>query len=541
MPQNDRTSRSHPAVSGGVLHSAPTRGPIGVWRIGVAVGIGVTLLAAAWFARSSLDWLTGADHRNGWRTPTGARPNVLLISIDMLRSDHVHAYGAKNETTPNLDQLAREGVLFENAFSTTSWTLPAHASLFTSVPGMVHGCTDVDRRLDETLPTLAEKLHSAGYATAGFFSGPFLHPAFGLGRGFDHYEDCTSYREELDGKPVSNWADSRETMKESHEDITSPTVLAAVREWMSNRPDQPFFLFVHWWDAHYDFIPPPPYDTMFDPNYTGKIDGRGFFQNQDIRVGMEPRDLAHLKALYDGEIAWTDHHIGLLLDDLRRSGQLNNTLVVVVSDHGTEFFEHGRRGHRLTLFDESLHIPLIMRYPPAFQAGMRRGPQVRIVDVAPTILDIAGVAPFEITRGRSLVALARTNVPLADSDALYADLFSVGRKLRAVRTDHWKIIQDLKSNALYYFDLRRDPGEHNPEGARANPEFVLAPKIFQQTVADVQQVALRAAKRRDALQREGASPSAQAPAKVQNQLKGLGYLSEDGEENSSSSATPTAP
>lgn len=501
----------------------------------VASIVGVITLACGprWF-----EDLIGKATSPNWKHSGGPGPNVLLISIDMLRADHVHSYGYSRPTTPNLDRLASEGVLFENAISSSSWTLPAHASLFTSLPGTVHGCTDADRRLSDGFSTLAERFRAAGYATAGFFSGPFLHPAFGFGQGFDHYENCTSYRQELDRQSVEKWARNEETMRESHEDITNPTVLAAVRSWFTGRPEKPFFMFVHWWDAHYDFIPPPPYDRMFDPNYTGNVTGRDFFHNANLRAGMDKRDLDHLLALYDGEIAWTDFHIGQLLDDLRTAGLLDQTLVIVTSDHGTEFFEHGKRGHRMTLFDEVLRVPLLVRYPEVFPEGKRRAAQVRMVDVGPTILDVAGLPPFEFTRGRSLVSLARTGVAPPDAEVAYSDLFSVGRHYRALRTNDWKLIQDLDSRAFYYFDLRRDPGEHSPETETRSAGFIAAVNKYQLTMGSLQQLAVQAERLKAAAARAAGRRGGDdaMPDAVRRQLAGLGYI--DSEEEGESVAGP---
>ncbi|MBU0617850.1 MAG: sulfatase-like hydrolase/transferase, partial [Planctomycetes bacterium] len=188
-------------------------------------------------------------------------PNILLISVDALRPDHLGCYGYGRATSPNIDKLAGEGALFENAISSTSWTLPAHAALFTGLADSVHGCTDTDRRLAENRYTLAERLKDAGYATVGFFSGPYLHPVFELGQGFDEYVDCTSYpelteRNGIDAKAV----DSASVHERSHRDITNPRVYERASAWLTENKRRPFFMFVHMWDVHFDFIPPPPYD-----------------------------------------------------------------------------------------------------------------------------------------------------------------------------------------------------------------------------------------------------------------------------------------
>ncbi len=390
-----------------------------------------------------------------------ARPNVVLISIDMLRPDHLSSYGYSRPTSPAIDRLASEGVLFENQISSSSWTLPAHAAMFTSVPDSVHQCTDTNTALSQGWTTLAERFASAGYSTAGFFAGPYLHPAFGLDQGFEHYENCTSYRETLDGDAIDRWAMDEGVMKASHRDVTNPTVYAAVEKWLAARPsDRPFFLFIHLWDVHFDFIPPPPYDTRFDPDYTGEITGENFFFDPRIHPKMAARDLEHLIALYDGEIAWTDSFIDKLRAAFESAGLLDGTVLAITSDHGTEFFEHGAKGHRQTLYDESIRVPLIVRYPPRIAAGKRVEAQTRCIDIGPTLLDLAGLPRASDVMGESLVP--KVGAAGARDLRAVSELFSVGRNMRAVRTREWKWIDYIAAGKSSCYDLARDPAERSP-------------------------------------------------------------------------------
>jgi arylsulfatase A-like enzyme len=340
---------------------------------------------------------TGCGERpptvSGSGTPVHTGPNVLLISIDTLRADHLGVYDYHRPTSPHIDRLAAAGVVFENHISSTSWTLPAHAALFSSLPDSVHGCTDTDRVLAGEITTLAERFRNAGYETAGFFAGPYLHPAFGLGQGFQHYENCTSYARTLDQSPARAWAMDPEGMPQSHRDVTNPTVYARLTRWLDGQRTGTFFAFVHLWDVHFDFMPPPPYDTMFDPDYDGPITGENFFFDKRIRAGMAPRDLEHLVALYDGEIAWTDEFVGRIITKLEKEGLLDETVIAVTSDHGTAFFEHGLKGHRNGLWDELIRVPFVIRYPAALEGGTRVGAQTRAIDVGPTLLELAGLGP----------------------------------------------------------------------------------------------------------------------------------------------------
>jgi arylsulfatase A-like enzyme len=393
------------------------------------------------------------------------RPNVILVSIDSLRPDHLHCYGYARETSPTIDALAAGGVRFENAVSTTSWTLPAHAALFTGLYDSTHGLFDNGLRLAEEHRTLAEELRELGYHTAGFFGGPYLHPTFGLGDGFDVYTSCmTAVAPDLNDEQMR--AESRAPDGSSHDDVTSPRTIEEVARWSASRPaDRPFFLFVHLWDVHYDFLPPPPFDRMFDPDYTGSIDGRGFMSRPEVRPQMDARDLEHLKALYDGEIRSTDEALGKILAGLREKGLLENALVIVTADHGEEFFEHGGKGHQKTLFDEVLRIPLVVSWPGVIDAGRVVTDQVRIVDIAPTILAAAGARAVPAMQGRDVSPLARGEA-LAPAAAL-CELHADKRDFRALRTNEFKVIDfgqapDGRELPTVGFDLAADPWEREP-------------------------------------------------------------------------------
>ena len=393
------------------------------------------------------------------RAPQG--PNVLLISIDSLRQDHLACCGYARKTSPAIDRLAEEGLLFEQHLSSSSWTLPGHASLFTSVPDSVHGAFDTDRKIPESMHTLAERFREAGWHTQGFFAGPYLHPAFGFGQGFESYLDCASYKDLLDAKSASQWDNDKRVQKASHEDVTNPTVYAAWQKWLAERQPGPFFTFVHLWDVHFDYIPPPPFDRQFDPDYTGTVTGRHFFTDPAIHARMPERDKQHIVALYDGEIAWTDSFVARMREDLERAGLLENTIVVITADHGEELFDHGGKGHRLTLFDEVLRIPLVLRYPAALPRGARVKAQTSSIDVGPTLLELAGLPPATDVLGTSLVHFARDPASAHPRRAV-SELATVGRNLRTVRTLETKLFDDAARNLGYWFDLAKDPLEKQP-------------------------------------------------------------------------------
>ncbi len=401
-----------------------------------------------------------------------AAPNVILISIDTLRSDHLGTYGHVNDTSPRMDALGAAGAVFEECTSSTSWTLPAHAAMLTGLSDLVHGCTDTDRTLAPSRITIAERLGAVGYETGGFWSGPYLHPTFGLGQGFDTWVDCTSYAAINNEVAESEGAiEGEEVWNRANHDITNPTVLKGATSWLQENGDERFFLFLHLWDCHFDFIPPAPYDTMFDPDYTGTMTGQDFFTNPDVNPGMDPRDLAHLKALYDGEIRWTDDHIGQLLDALEEQGLAENTLVVLTSDHGTAFFEHGQRAHRNGLFDELIHVPLIMRLPTAIPAGTRSSTQVRLIDVVPTILDLVGLPHPADVMGRSLRPAFGGDLEESVEPAV-SELYTLGIEQRSYRRRDHKLIMDWGNPSdvrSFVVDLSNDPGELRPLASASLP------------------------------------------------------------------------
>lgn len=462
-------------------------------------------------------------------------PNVLLISVDMLRADHVSCYGYPQATSPSIDALAKEGVLFEKNFASSSWTLPSHAAIFTSLPDSLHGCTDTDRSLDPSAVTLAERFQAQGYETAGFFSGAYLHPAFGLGQGFERYVDCTSYAAMMDGKPTSEWAMNKDVMEASHRDDPAAQTFAAFQGWLGQRSKKPFFAFVHLWDVHFDFTPPPPYDTRFDPSYQGPIDGKNFFfDNERYKPGMDPKDLKHLLALYDGEIAWTDSVIGKIRAELEKQGLLEDTVIALTSDHGTEFFEHGSKGHRMTLYDEVLHTPLVLRYPKSLPKGQRVSELSRGIDLGPTLLEVAGFPAPQDVYGQSLLAmLAVTGAPGKASAAAprgsakivprtVSELQSLTLNERAVRTQKWKLVDDIAGQDHWYFDLTKDPGEATPLRDFASDLGKKAEAGYQDEVdlmnAYSESHPVPAAR--------GAAPS-NPPEEIQRRLRELGYAGDE--------------
>jgi len=391
----------------------------------------------------------------------GASPgpprNVVLISLDSLRADHVGAYGYRRDTTPSFDRFSRQGVLFRNAISTSSWTLPTHLTMFTGLSQLSHGVVVDTRVLARSVRTLGEIFHDAGYATAGFVSGPYLGGHYGYDRGMDSYVDLSAH-----------WGKGTEARSA----VLSPQINEKALAWLDQPRTQPFFLFLHYFDIHYDFVAPPPYDTLFDPDYGGTMDGRFFIERSEVNAKMNKRDLEHIVALYDGEIRFTDEHLGRVLDRLQTRGLLDSSVVMIVADHGEEFFEHGNKGHHRTVYDEVLRIPVALRLPGGEYAGEAVDSQVSLIDVFPTLLDAAGLGIPPGAEGESL--LARVHGQATRRDAVYSDFYDkrglnlqVARRTPTAKTiQHFNRITHPRRGSLEYYDLAGDPAERDDRGNR---------------------------------------------------------------------------
>ena len=360
------------------------------------------------------------------------RYNVLLVSLDTVRQDFLGCYGHRPrrapdaDVSPNLDALARQGVRMQDAYASSSWTLPSHLSMMTGQTPVVHSVDTDLQAFGGPQSTLAEVLRRHGYRTAGVFSGPLLEPLWGFGRGFERYRraygpDAMRFAERHDADPTPPGEDEREARDVWLRDVSSPRVTATALEELRElaRQPAPWFLFVHYFDAHNDYLPPPPYDTRFDPGYAGPISGtrvladpllsvRASDDDDEFVRRASDRDLDHLVALYEGEIAWVDAHVGKLLAELDALAVTGRTLVIVVSDHGEEFFEHGGLGHRRTLFEEVLRIPLLLRLPGVLPAGKVVPGPVSTADLMPTVLDLLDLPERQAWSG------SRSFVPLID-------------------------------------------------------------------------------------------------------------------------------
>ena len=381
-----------------------------------------------------------------------ARPksdlSIVLIVIDSLRVDHVGTYGYPRETTPFIDRLGDEGLVFEEALSQAPWTKPSIASLFTSTYISVHSVLfsneiiDGEERTDvlnTKFQTLAEVLRSGGYATSAFGMKIHLRPPNGFDQGFDGFDMSARQAWKIDRKAL---------------------------RWLGRNDPDRFFMYLHYNDPHYPYEPAPGYARYGATSARVQIDGetkRAFF---DGRLELTRRDMDQLVDLYDGEVRYTDDHIRKLIEGIESRGYMN-VLVIVTADHGEEFLDHGGITHGQSLYDELVRVPLVFggsgfaRLFPQ-RDGERMPETVQLIDLMPTILDIAGLPPPPGLQGRSLTPLL-AGEPHA-SRAAFSERIGADENMfwSTVREGRWKLIRDLNDGRTLLFDLLDDPGEKEP-------------------------------------------------------------------------------
>lgn len=378
--------------------------------------------------------------------------NILVIVVDTLRPDHLSCYGYERDTSPNIDRLAGESVLFEEARSTSSWTLPAMMSMFTGRNCRRHGVLDYRHSLTSNIPILAGLLREHGYATIGVVSTPTLEGRFGFARGFDTYDD-QSYK--MTYEDLEDFGSAGDRLQASRDMVSSPLITRLASNWINRlvKKEKPWYLFVHYMDPHFNYLPPAPYNTMYDPDYKGSVDGRDVKYSKTIRPGVDSNDLRHLIALYDGEIRHNDEQLGELLQTLRQSGQYDNTIIVLTADHGEEFLEHGSTAHGETLYDEVVRIPLIIRMPG--QTARKRKDPVSLVDVFPTLCQAVGI---KVPEGLDGLDLAKEIPPRR---TLLLDVDVEGHITALLRGDQ-KLIINFEKRTLERYDLSKDREERVP-------------------------------------------------------------------------------
>ena len=348
-------------------------------------------------------------------------PNLLIITIDTLRADHLECYGYKSIKTPRINALAADGILVENAYSPIPLTLPSHASLFTGTYPLFHGVRDFTGfSLSKERITLATMLRSFGYGTGAVVASAVLEARWGINQGFDFYYDNFS--------PPSpqNWQQIGERRGDE--------VVQESLRWLDKNKQGPFFLWIHLFDPHDPYTPPPPYDRQY---------------------GARP---------YDGEIAYTDENVGRIIDSLKQNGLYDNCLIVLLGDHGEGLGEHGEATHGFFIYDSTLRVPLIFKLPGVAAPRAKRlaGP-LRIIDVLPTVLQILGlsgrVRAAEVQgRGAYAALLGKSSLPdlVSQAETMLPFYYFEYSPLTSIRMGRYKYIEAPKPEL---YDTAADPGE----------------------------------------------------------------------------------
>jgi arylsulfatase A-like enzyme len=366
--------------------------------------------------------------------------NVVLVLVDTLRADKLTPYNPQTRVqTPGLTRFLEGAAVMLHARSQETWTKPSVATLLSSLYPWQHNAVSDEAVLPEAIELLPETLSKHGFFTGAFIANGYISDKFGFKQGFDTYVNYI-----------------RENRRSN-----AQTVAADVLDWLDARPhDKPFFLYVHTIDPHVPYTPPKDFLKLYDAEpYAGPIDflgGRGDLLEK-IKIGhlpLEPRDKERLVALYDGEISYHDVHFAAIMAGLEKRGLADDTLVVLTADHGEEFWDHGSVGHGHSVYDELLHVPLIVRLPGVTQSGAKLAADVGLVDVAPTILEAVGQVPPGGMAGRSF--LPELLGDAADAPRATVSGFMSG--FRTVALGSFKLLQSGSDHFALY-DTETDPGE----------------------------------------------------------------------------------
>jgi arylsulfatase A-like enzyme len=479
--------------------------------------------AAAWVASAATAWvvLGVASCGGAPEVPQLGRPNIVLVTVDTLRADHLGCYGYFRDTTPNIDALAKESVVFDQAYAVMATTLPSHASMFTAryplehgiLANLMHGGNPFGWK--DGMLSFAQVAKDAGYTTAGFVSAAPLKSQSGIAEGFDTWSEPEGVERQAEATMVD------------------------VLGWLASKPKEPYFLWVHFYDPHWKHKAPAPFDTLFhtdgpDPKLDAWLAER---QIGDEAMRSNARKTTQtLKAINDycGEVRYTDSHVGVLIDRLRSSGELDRSVFVLTADHGEGLNQHDWPAHGL-VWDEQLRVPLVMRFPPAAKvAPARVGHLVSLVDLFPTVL--ARLEPWEAPSRREFSKLA-TGTDVLAPGFVERPIFAqrTGRELEddpgemySITTREWKYIHEPEVGDKL-FDRRKDPHELDNLAER---DTKTAERVHGITMVMIRGQTARGA----AL---GTAEAGAMDPEVLRQMQALGYLGgDDGRSDFEANETP---
>lgn len=365
-------------------------------------------------------------------------PNVLLYVVDTMRADHLGLYGYPRQVSPEIDRFGQEAIVFDHAIAQTSWTKPAVASIFTGLRTTAHGVNHREHRLASSFSTMAELLSEATYRTVAFTTNAYFSADSGLRQGFDEF-----------------------SLQPARADRVNQQIFDRLDH---DEEGSPLFLYVHTIDPHAPYDPPEQFRLEFAPRVSDPEAGtfehiRGLAFGEIPRTNQTDQDLTDL---YDAEIAFADRQFGLLLEDLRRRGLYDEMLIVLASDHGEGFYEHGIQGHGWDLYRESIQVPMLLKLPGT-TTGQRIAEPVQQIDLLPTLLELVGVEVPASIQGRSLASLlGRDPIQATGGGPVFSYLDYEGRRGMSVIWNRWKLIEPLSAGFAQnreLFDRVQDPQE----------------------------------------------------------------------------------
>jgi arylsulfatase A-like enzyme len=505
------------------------------WLKHTVAGCSMALLALfgwSYFASSLKPARAPAAQTEGsMETP----PNVVLVVLDTTRRDHIGVYGRDPSLTPRLDEFARDGVVYDNAFATAPWTIPSHASLFTGLFPVSHGCSNEHHLwLDDDFRTLAEMLQDAGYETVALNSNPYMTQG-NMFQGFDQVEYLRAEYDQLAIRRIALTLG----VPERWVDKGSSNAVKALGRWLNTRRSstKPFFMFLNLYEAHRKYVPPRDERDQLAGDGMNALNTVQFgLQFNPLIHEIEEREDAHaapiVKRLYEAEVRYQDRRLGEWLDLLDRRVDLDNSLVIVTADHGENLGEHGRWEHMHQINDALIHVPLIVRYPKAEEADQRVTGLCQLTDILPTVMDVLGLEhDSETLPGRTLhpqrfephaavyaeVAPYYPHFPLINATLGFkAGLTRFNRHRRVFRTESLKYI--WSSNGEHeLFDVSRDPGEVHNNIAYSADEARVISEGLEEFLARLPKYTLPAVA-------EQSAPSEPLDSRTLRRLRSLGYI-----------------
>ena len=449
--------------------------------------------------------------------PASNPPNVLVIVLDTTRADALTGLGMSVRPTPRLDALAAEGVRYTAAFSTAFWTLPSHASLLTGLTPSAHGATSETNHLPKAATTLAERLRDEGWRTGAFITNAWISRARGFAQGFDRFFEAW--------KSESRGGDTY---------TLDRAVVTAAVEWLdAPAADEPFFMLLNLNSVHMPYSPDPlTHVELFpDPRPVDRVATlkqlKGMWGHLGGALTLDDQDYQIMRELYVAELARLDALLGELIDALAQRSLVDDTLIIVTSDHGENIGDHGMIDHLFSMYDSTIRIPLIVRYPGGVRAGETDARLASLIDIVPTVLEVVGLEPAGSSGdARSLLSVedeprafvvAENDRPINGIELMGGrfpdfDVSSIDHRTRALRTRTHKLIW-TDDGRVELYDLEADPGELHDLASSA-------PEMREQLLALLEEWR----RANEGIERDGSGPRRERDPDAEAELRALGYI-----------------